>query len=149
MAHFNGAVGRLPAFDAVEEVAGVIGGVGLALDGIGSAGLAVGAILLRVLGTVDGAQGWQLAGANLFGYDLEALTLLNKKRPLGAAELQLTAAQVACGAVGVELRERNERAAGIFPDRFHRVGDIAVVVGGIVAADGVDAFWRVLAEGPL
>src|SRR5262249_6949457 len=64
-------------------------------------------------------------------------------------EFNLPTVGVAGGAVGVVLRERDQRPAVVFPDGLHGVGDLAVVFNRILAADGEHALGGILAQRPL
>ena len=53
------------------------------------------------------------------------------------------------GGVGVDLRERHQGVAGIGPDDLQRVGHLAVVLDGELAAHRGDGQRRILAERPV
>src|ERR1019366_6695100 len=108
-------VARGAGLEAVEEVAGVIGGVGAAGDllRLDHRGFALAPAGFRA--AIGGGAARELVGGDVFGHDFPAVAP-HVERALGAAKLDLARSGRGGGAVGVELGVGDERVARVMPE---------------------------------
>ena len=126
----------------------MVGGVGAAAGLLGLNQRRFARVPASFGAAIGGRTSWELVRRDVFRHYLPAIAP-HIERAFGAAKLDLTRLGGGGGPIGVELGVGDERVARVMPERFHRVGHLAVVLDGELAAHGGDGERGILPEGPV